>query len=133
MSESVAIVGTVAAAAGPPSRPPLPGETRQRSGTAPAGCSSAETVPETPATARHAAESAGRSRARIHTETVRVIAEIVDMTTGDVLIYLPPGYRQSDDGAAASTEAGTDAYRRGVRFGSPTLLSAPQRCRKRGW
>ncbi len=66
-------------------------------------------MPETPATARHAAESAGRSQVRIHTETVRVIAGIVDMTTGDVLICLSPGYRPSDGRAAASTEAGTDA------------------------
>jgi hypothetical protein len=41
-------------------------------------------------------QTEGRFQVRIHADTMRVITEIVDMVTGDVLMYLPPGYRPSD-------------------------------------
>jgi len=38
-------------------------------------------------------ESEGPYRIRIDPGTLRVITEIVDTANGDVLFYLPPGYR----------------------------------------
>ncbi len=94
MSETIATAGSVAVVAGGGSpRPPLPGETARPHETAPAGNSSALSVPETRAAARHEMETRGRYQVRIHAETMRMITEVVDMFTGDVLMYLPPGYR----------------------------------------
>jgi hypothetical protein len=91
MSDSIATVGSVAVVAGSgPPRPPLPGE---RPRTAPAGNSGTPSVPETRAVAHQAAQTQGRYQVRIHAETMRMITEIVDMITGDVLMYLPAGYR----------------------------------------
>ena len=50
-------------------------------------------LPETRAVAQQTAEREGRYQVRIHADTLRVITEIVDVVTGDVLLYLPPGYR----------------------------------------
>lgn len=89
-----ATVGPVAVVrAGAPPRPPQPGEDARRRDAAPAETSSTESVPETNAIARKAAEEQGRYQVRIHSETMRVITEIVDMVTGDTLMYLPAGYR----------------------------------------
>jgi hypothetical protein len=105
MSESLATVGTVAAVAvGQSARPPLPGETRQRRDPAPPGKSGEETLPETRAAARAAMETEGRFQVRIHTETLRVITEVVDTITGDVLMYLPPGYRPDSNPQAKAEE-----------------------------
>ena len=93
MSDPFATVGSVAVvAAGEAPRPPLIGEARRRE-TAPAGNSGGDSLPETRAAAREAMQVEGRFQVRIHAETMRVITEIVDMITGDVLMYLPPGYR----------------------------------------
>lgn len=110
MSNLLATVGSVAViATGGPPRPPLPGEAARSRETAPAPGSSTATVPETRAVARQAAEAQGRYQIRIHTDTLRIITEIVDMDTGDVLMYLPAGYRPNaaplrssgDDGPAS--------------------------------
>jgi hypothetical protein len=93
MSDPLATVGSVAVvAAGEAPRPPLIGEARRRE-AAPAGNSGGETPPETRAVAREVMQTEGRFQVRIHAETMRVITEIVDMVTGDVLMYLPAGYR----------------------------------------
>jgi hypothetical protein len=94
MSDTIATVGSVAVVAGGgPPRPPLPGEAARPRETAPAGNSGALSVPETRAVARHEMETQGRYQIRIHAETMRMITEVIDMFTGDVLMYLPPGYR----------------------------------------
>jgi hypothetical protein len=87
MSEPLAAVGSVAvvAAGGP-----------RRRDTAPAGSSGGDPPPETRAVAREAMQTEGRFQVRIHAETMRMITEIVDMITGDVLMYLPPGYHPNN-------------------------------------
>jgi hypothetical protein len=96
MSDPIATVGSVAVvAAGEAPRPPLIGEARRRE-TAPAGNSGTATVPESRAVARQAMQTEGRFQVRIHAETLRMITEIVDMITGDVLMYLPPGYHPNN-------------------------------------
>ena len=47
----------------------------------------------TRAAARQNVETQGRYQVHIHAETMRIITEVVDMATGDVLMYFPPGYR----------------------------------------
>ncbi len=106
MSDPVATVGSVAVVAGNgPPRPPLLGEKPR---TAPAGNSGTPSVPETRAVARHAADTQGRYQIRIHAETMRMITEIIDMFTGDVLMYLPAGYRP-DAKPVDSESTGADA------------------------
>jgi hypothetical protein len=96
MSDPLATVGSVAVvAAGGAPRPPLIGEARRRD-VATAGNSGGETPPETRAVAREAMQAEGRFQVRIHAETMRMITEIVDMVTGDVLMYLPPGYHPNN-------------------------------------
>jgi hypothetical protein len=86
MSDSLPAIAAVAVGpAGGAKRAPLPGE-RARAQEAPS-------APETRAAARRELETQGRYQVRIHAETMRVITEIVDMVTGDTLMYLPPGYR----------------------------------------
>lgn len=93
MIDIAATVGTVAAVrAGAPPRPPQPGGDPRRREAASEN-SDTPAVPETRAIARKAMEEQGRYQVRIHSETMRVITEIVDMVTGDTLMYLPPGYR----------------------------------------
>ena len=61
-------------------------------------------MPETRAAARQHAEAQGRYQVHIHAETMRIITEVVDMNTGDVVMYFPPGYRPNakppEDGTA---------------------------------
>jgi hypothetical protein len=73
--------------------PPLPGETQPRPTPAPQAPANTLSLPETRAAARHDAETAGRYQVQIHAETMRIITEVVDMQTGDVLMYIPPGYQ----------------------------------------
>ena len=87
MSDPLATVGSVAVVAA--------GEVRRRD-TAPAGNSGGESPPETRAVAREALQTEGRFQVRIHADTLRMITEIVDMITGDVLMYLPPGYHPNN-------------------------------------
>jgi len=70
---------------------PMPGEPRP----APAPQPQANTLslPETRAAAHHNAETIGRYQVQIHAETMRIITEVVDIQTGDVLMYFPPGYQ----------------------------------------
>jgi len=83
MTEAIATIGPVlAGAAGEVPRPVTPG-----------GRSAPLSVPETRAVARHNADTLGRYQVHIHAETMRIITEVVDMTTGDVIMYFPPGYR----------------------------------------
>lgn len=81
MTDAIATVGPAAGnAAAELPRAPLP---------APSTLS----VPETRAAARQNVETQGRYQVHIHAETMRIITEVVDMATGDVLMYFPPGYR----------------------------------------
>ena len=94
MTQAIATVGSVAVnVVGEVSRPPLPGENQQRTEAIPQTRSSPLTVPETRAAARQNAETQGRYQVHIHAETMRIITEVVDMATGDVVMYFPPGYR----------------------------------------
>jgi hypothetical protein len=96
MTQAIATLGPViAGAAGEVPRPATPG-TR----------SAPPSVPETRAAARHNAETEGRYQVHIHAETMRIITEVVDMTTGDVIMYFPPGYRP-DAQPAKSADKGT--------------------------
>lgn len=102
MSNALATIGSVAAVrAGAPPRPPQPGDdARRREAAAAAGNSGTESVPEARAVARAAAAEQGRYQVRIHSDTLRMITEIVDMVTGDTLMYLPAGYRPDAEAAA---------------------------------
>jgi hypothetical protein len=83
MTQAIAMIGPVlAGVAGEVPRPPA-----QATRSAP------PTVPETRAIARQHAETQGRYQVHIHAETMRIITEVVDMATGDVIMYFPPGYR----------------------------------------
>ena len=70
---------------------PMPGEVRPT--PAPQPQQNTLSVPETRAAARHDVETIGRFQIQIHAETMRIITEVVDTQTGDVLMYFPPGYR----------------------------------------
>jgi hypothetical protein len=98
MSDPLAAVGSVAVVAA--------GGARRRD-TAPAGNSGGDSLPETRAVAREAMQAEGRFQVRIHAETMRMITEIVDMITGDVLMYLPPGYHPNNPLAKDEKGAGS--------------------------
>ena len=87
MTQAIATIGSVAGNAGAEiPRPPLPAAT-------PEPRASTLSVPETRAVARQNAEVQGRYQVHIHAETMRIITEVVDMNTGEVVMYFPPGYR----------------------------------------
>lgn len=87
MTQAIAAVGSAAAnAVGEVARPPLPAATSEAQ-------ASTLSPPETRAAARRNAETEGRYQVHIHAETMRIITEVVDMNTGDVVMYFPPGYR----------------------------------------
>ncbi len=93
MTQAIDTVGSAAANPfGEIHRPPLPGESQPRPAT-PEPHLSTPSLPETRAAARQNAEMAGRYQVHIHAETMRIITEVVDMATGDVVMYFPPGYR----------------------------------------
>jgi len=94
MTQAIATVGSVAVSiVGDIHRPPLPGETQPRPAPTPEAHMSTPSLPETRAAARQNAETQGRYRVQIHVETMRIITEVVDMNSGDVVMYFPPGYR----------------------------------------
>jgi hypothetical protein len=90
MTQAITTVGSVV---GEIHRPPLPGETPPRPAATPEPNASTLSLPETRAVARQNAEAQGRYQVHIHAETMRIITEMVDMSTGDVVMYFPPGYR----------------------------------------
>lgn len=94
MSDSLFTAGSVASVAA--------GEAPRQRATASTDKARAASLPETRAVARQTVEREGRYQVRIHAETMRVITEIVDVMTGDVLLYLPPGYRPDAQKQAAS-------------------------------
>lgn len=104
MTQAIATVGAVAVGEAP--RPPLPGENQPRPAVKPE-VRSTPSLPETRAAARQQAQAQGRYQVNIHAETMRIITEIVDTATGEVIMYLPPGYRpnaqpvKSDDETSA--------------------------------
>lgn len=87
MSDSLATVAPVAAVAEDPPRAAVRGR------AAPADSPGGSGLPETRAAARDTLTTEGRFQIRIHADTLRIITEVVDTVTGDVLMYLPPGYR----------------------------------------
>jgi hypothetical protein len=93
MTQAIATVGSVGASVGEIHRPPLPGEAQPHPAPSPTPNASTPSVPETRAAARQNAEVQGRYQVHIHAETMRIITEVVDMNTGDVVMYFPPGYR----------------------------------------
>jgi hypothetical protein len=87
MTQAIDTVGSAAANPfGEIHRPPLPAATPEPHLSTPS-------LPEARAAARQNAEIAGRYQVHIHAETMRIITEVVDMATGDVVMYFPPGYR----------------------------------------
>jgi hypothetical protein len=105
MTQAIATVGSVAGnAGGEIYRPSLPGEIQQRPAATPAPNASTLSLPETRAAARQAAEAQGRYQVHIHAETMRIITEVVDMNTGDVVMYFPPGYRPNAQPAESSAD-----------------------------
>lgn len=81
MTQAIATVGSAA------------GNTVAEIPRAPLPAPSTLSVPETRAAARQNAETQGRYQVHIHAETMRIITEVVDTTTGDVVMYFPPGYQ----------------------------------------
>jgi hypothetical protein len=105
MTQAIATVGSVAGnIVGDIHRPPLPGETQPRPAPTPEARMSTLSLPETRAAARQIAEAQGRYQVHIHAETMRIITEVVDMTTGDVVMYFPPGYRPNAKPPASSAD-----------------------------
>ena len=87
MTQAIATVGPAAGnTVAEMPRPPLPAAT-------PEPRASTLSLPETRAAARQNAETQGRYQVQIHAETMRIITEVVDMSTGDVVMYFPPGYQ----------------------------------------
>ena len=85
-------------------RPPLPGESPPRPAATPAPNASTLSLPETRAAARQNVETQGRYQVHIHAETMRIITEMVDMATGDVVMYFPPGYRPNAKAPESSAD-----------------------------
>jgi len=106
MIEALATVASVAAEAGVTPRPPLPGEPSTPRKAAADRNSDAERASETRRVAEQQKQAEGRYQVRIHAETMRVITEIVDMVTGDTLMYLPAGYRPNAKPAAETPPGG---------------------------
>jgi hypothetical protein len=102
MTQAIATVGAVAVGEAP--RPPLPGENQPRPAANSEARASMPSLPETRAAARQQAQAQGRYQVHIHAETMRIITEVVDMTTGEVIMYLPPGYRPNAQPAENSAE-----------------------------
>jgi hypothetical protein len=92
MSEAVAAIAAAAGMSPGAARPQLPGELSPRPVPS-VPSSAAEGLPETRAASRQALATESRFRIRIQAETMRLITEVVDTVSGDVLFYLPPGYR----------------------------------------
>jgi len=102
MTQSIATVGAVAVGEAP--RPPLPGENQPRPAATPQVRASMPSLPETRAAARQHAEAQGRYQVHIHAETMRIITEVVDMSTGDVVMYFPPGYQPNAKAVESSAD-----------------------------
>jgi hypothetical protein len=107
MTQAIATIGAVAVGEAP--RPPLPGEIQPRPAATPNARANTPSLPETRAAARQQAEARGRYQVHIHAETMRIITEVVDMATGETIMYFPPGYRpnaqpvKSDDEKSPGT------------------------------
>ena len=91
MSDAIASVGpavpvVIVGAARPPGSGEVPGRPEASPPPMPA-------LPKTEADNRQALQTEGSYRVRIDAHTLRVIAEVVNPASGDVLFYLPPGYR----------------------------------------
>ena len=92
MTDAIASVGAVApvvivGAARPPGSGEVPGRPE------PAPPPPMPALPKTEAANRQALETEGSYRISIDAHTLRIIAEVVNPASGDVLFYLPPGYR----------------------------------------
>ena len=92
MTDAIASVGAVApvvivGAARPPGSGEVPGRPE------PAPPPPMPALPKTEAANRQALQTEGSYRVHIDAHTLRVIAEVVNPDSGDVLFYLPPGYR----------------------------------------
>ena len=110
MTQAIATIGPVAAiAAGEIPRPPLPGENQPRPAATPQARDNTPSLPETRAAARQRAEAQGRYQVHIHAETMRIITEVVDMATGETIMYFPPGYRPNAPPVKSDDEKGAGA------------------------
>jgi hypothetical protein len=94
MTDAIASVGATApivlvGAARPPGSGDLPG----RHEVPPAPAPALPALPKTEAANRQALATEGNYRVHIDAHTLRVIAEVVNPASGDVLFYLPAGYR----------------------------------------
>jgi hypothetical protein len=108
MTDAIAPVGTIApvvivGAARPPGSGELPG--RHEPAPAPA----MPALPKTEAANRQALNLEGTYRVHIDAHTLRVIAEIVNPSSGDVLFYLPAGYRPDAPRVDPATDKPADS------------------------
>ncbi len=109
MTQAIATVGAVAVGEAP--RPPLPGENQPRPAAKPEVRASMPSLPETRAALRQQTQTHGRYQVQIHAETMRIITEVVDMATGEVIMYFPPGYHPNAkpvENSAEKESAGAD-------------------------
>jgi hypothetical protein len=114
MSDAIASVGAVAPVViVGASRPPGSGEMPGRPEPSPPPPPPMPALPKTEAANRQALDTEGSYRVRIDAHTLRVIAEVVNPTSGDVLFYLPPGYRPDAPRPEPVTDKSTEAESRG--------------------
>jgi hypothetical protein len=106
MTQTISTIGSVAGGEAP--RPPLPGENQPRPAATPKARANTPSLPETRAAARQQAQAQGRYQVHIHAETMRIITEVVDMTTGETIMYFPPGYRPNAQPVKTEDETGAD-------------------------
>src|SRR5215467_2027139 len=107
MSDAVASVGTSALVGA--TRPSGLGELPGHRDPPPAPPPALPNLPKTEADNQRALMKQGSYRVNIDAHTLRVIAEVVNPATGDVMFYLPPGYRPDAPRAEPVADKGADS------------------------
>jgi len=112
MTDAIASVGAVAPVViVGVARPPGSGEVPGRPEPAPAPAPM-PALPKTEAANRQALETEGSYRISIDAHTLRIIAEVVNPASGEVLFYLPPGYRPNAPRPEPATDRPSDSESR---------------------
>ena len=107
MSDAVASVGAIALVGA--TRPSGSGELPGHRDPPPAPAPALPNLPKTEADNRRALTEQGSYRINIDAHTLRVIAEVVNPSSGDVMFYLPAGYRPDAPRAEPVTDKGADS------------------------
>ena len=111
MSDAIAPVGTAPVVIVGAARPPGSGEMPGRPEPAPPP-PPVPALPKTQAENRQALNLEGAYRVHIDAHTLRIIAEVVNPASGEVLFYLPPGYRPNAPRPEPATDRPSDSESR---------------------